>query len=53
MFSQERPELVYDGYKCQEVNERQAALQYKPREPIPIASAKELLDCVHNIVWSR
>jgi hypothetical protein len=44
VFSQEWLELVENRYKSNEVNERQAALQNKSREPIAIASVEELLD---------
>ena len=52
MFPQKRLELVDDGYEGCEVNQRQAALQNKPREPIAIASAKELLNRIHSILSS-
>ena len=52
MFAQKRLELVDDGYECYEVYERQTALQNQPREAIAVASAKQYLGCIHNIVWS-
>ena len=43
-------ELAYDRYKSYEVNERQAALQNEPGEPVAAVSANELLDYIHGTV---
>jgi hypothetical protein len=50
VFAQKRLELVDDGYECYEVYERQTALQNQPREAIAVASAKQYLGWIHNIV---